>query len=109
MILSGNWNKRLERYVKECTDLDLISFADNMEQFRNVLNFPKIAKLVNNYSKGVLEEGLNPTLAFHLATLSTQAYKRFWARLNNIVYRTEWRKYVEYLPHFHKSHRLYNF
>ena len=76
---------------------------------KNVLNFPKIAKLVNNYSKGVLEEDLNPTLAFHLATLSTQAYKRFWARLNNIVYRTEWRKYVEYLPHFHKNNRLYNF
>ena len=108
-VLSGSWNKRLERYVKECTDLDLISYAENMEQFRNVLNFPKIAKLVNNYSKGVLEEDLNPTLAFHLATLSTQAYKRFWARLNNIVYRTEWRKYVEYLPHFHKNNRLYNF
>lgn len=108
-VLSGNWNKRLERYVKECTDLDLISYAENMEQFRNVLNFPKIAKLVNNYSKGVLEENLNPTLAFHLATLSTQAYKRFWARLNNIVYRSEWKKYVEYLPHFHKNHRFYNF
>ena len=68
-----------------------------------------IAKLLNLYSKYVIENGYNYELAWCLANKGNRARGKFFGQLNNFIYREIETKYPKLMRYIRIEDRVYNY
>lgn len=75
----------------------------------NYLLVGNIAKIINLYSKYVIENGYNYNLAWSIANKGNRARGKFFNQLNNITYREIENKYPKLMRYIKIEDKLYNF
>lgn len=75
----------------------------------NYIQVSNIAKTINLYTKYVIENKYNYSLAWCIANKGNRARGKFFNQLNNIVYREIENKYPELMRYVKIEDKLYNF
>ena len=98
-VLTDKVNYQLERYYQD-NNIDIVEYKQSLEDIgiREILAISGMPKIMNIYTKYVIEESLTYNLAFYLATLSNRARGKFWSSLKNIVFRKKFDGSYEQLP-----------
>ena len=75
----------------------------------NYIQVGNIAKIINLYTKYVIENRYNYNLAWYIANKGNRARGKFFNQLNNVVYREIENKYPKLMRYVQIEDKLYNF
>lgn len=108
-ILTDKTDKKLENYLaqnKTDAEAEYIRLLDlEVHKYITVNN---IAKILNLYTKYVIDDEFTYNIAWSIATKGNRARGKIFAQLNNIAYRKISKKYKDYIDNTNIETRLYN-
>lgn len=108
-ILTGKTDKKLENYLaqnKTDADTEYVKLLDL--GVHNYITINNIAKILNLYTKYVVENEFTYNIAWSIATKGNRARGKIFAQINNIAYRKIEKKYNSYIDDTNIETRLYN-
>ena len=109
-ILSNKISSSTENYLNSngSSEEDIKKELEE-KNIDNYIQVGNLAKLINLYTKYVIESGYNYNLAWCIANKGNRARGKFFNQLNNIIYREIENKYPNLMRYVKIEDKLYNF
>lgn len=108
-ILTDKTNKKLENYLaqnKTDAEIEYVKLLDlGVHKYITINN---IAKILNLYTKYVIENGFTYNIAWSIATKGNRARGKIFGQIDSIAYRKIEKKYKDYIDNTDLENRLYN-
>ncbi|MDB2050190.1 DEAD/DEAH box helicase family protein, partial [Clostridium perfringens] len=108
-VLTNKISKKTENYFIQ-NKINVDDLRKELEE-KNIHNFIKvgnIAKIVNIYTKDVVEHKYNFNLAWCLANKGNRARGKFFAQINNVIYRDVEKLHPDLMRYTKIEDKLYN-
>lgn len=109
-IISDRITSKTEKYLNN-TGFNIDYLKEELEK-KNIdkyIQVSNIAKIINLYTKYVIENRYNYNLAWCVANKGNRARGKFFNQLNNIVYREIEKEYPDLMRYIKIEDKLYNF
>ena len=109
-IISDKITSKTEKYLNN-TGFNIDYLKEELEK-KNIdkyIQVSNIAKIINLYTKYVIENRYNYNLAWCVANKGNRARGKFFNQLNNIVYREIEKEYPNLMRYIKIEDKLYNF
>ncbi|MDY5211107.1 hypothetical protein, partial [Intestinibacter sp.] len=109
-IISNKITTKTENYLNN-NGIDVEDLKEELEK-KNIddyMQVSNIAKIINLYTKYVIDNRYNYNLAWCVANKGNRARGKFFNQLNNIVYREIENKYPELMRYVKIEDKLYSF
>ena len=109
-IISDKITSKTEKYLNN-TGFNIDYLKEELEK-KNIdkyIQVSNIAKIINLYTKYVIENRYNYNLAWCVANKGNRARGKFFNQLNNIVYREIEKEYPDLMRYIKIEDKLYNF
>lgn len=108
-VLTGSTSRYLEKYFDD-NNINIDIYKQNLENIgiRNILDVAGMPKLLNMYTKSVIEDNLPYDLAFFLTNMSSKERGMFWGSIRNIIFREINLKYGDKIPTNRIEYRQFN-